>query len=306
LSSAHVLFPRPSAAALQSMLQAGFLPRQQEQYHFLNVAGQDGARPYRSFEDFLGHMRAHRRSSIRRERRELREAGIVVRTFRGLLPRDGNADPRTPHFTEADLDAVFALYVGTSLRYTGDAPYLNQRFFRLCAERLGDRLELVLAHDRDGVLIGGAWNLRGDRRLYGRYWGQHQEQTPGQKSIPFLHFEVCYYHSIERVIDAGLDAFEPGHGGEHKLARGFTPVLTYSAHYLRHAFMRRTIGAFLRFEAPHVLQSLRAAQERCPLRPVSAKSSPASPQEASPQEASPQEALTDDPPVDSKGSSTGE
>ena len=303
LSSAHVLFPRgagfrhgphlpeaqtqtqPEAQpetqpgpALETdvMAAAGFVLRRQEQYHFLNEG-------YRDFEGFLARMSAHRRSTIRRERRALREAGITVRTHRGLAPTpeapgdapapDGGqpvpaaapaaAPDAAPEaalpFTRAELDQVFDLYVGTSQRYTGEAPFLNRAFFHLCADRLGDRLELVLARDRDGRLVGGAFNLRGDRRVFGRYWG-------AAEPIPFLHFEVCFYHPVERTIREGLDAFEPGHGGEQKLVRGFTPVYTYSAHYLRDARLRRAITAFLRYEEPLVEKSLAQAATRCPIR----------------------------------------
>lgn len=264
-SSAHVLFPRFDEPALSAMAAAGFLLRQQEQYHFLNFNSQAG-RPYRDFDDFLAQMRSHRRTAIRRERRALGDAGITVRTYRGLGPgRSPGALAATPGFTPQELGEMFELYAGTSLRYTGTLPYLNRRFFELCAERLGDRLELVLAHDRDGVLVGGAWNLRGDRRLYGRHWGQRTDAN-GSPEVPFLHFEVCYYHSIERCIDEKLEAFEPGHGGEHKLIRGFTPILTHSAHYLREAKLRLPIAAFLAHEAPLVEASLREAAARCPLR----------------------------------------
>lgn len=273
LSSVHILFPRPHPRVLEAIAGAGFLPRQQEQYHFRNEG-------YRSFDDFLGRMRGNRRSAIRRERRALREAGVTVRTHAGL-----KCPERPDGFTLDELDAMFDLYLSTSLRYTGAPPYLNRRFFHLCAERLGRRLELVLARDREGTLVGGAWNLRGDRRLFGRYWGQLDERArdadperdpetgrPLEKPpIPFLHFEVCYYHSIERCIAEGLDVFEPGHGGEHKLARGFTPVLTHSAHHLRDVRLRLPIGRFLSYESPQVLASLEAALERCPLTPRSAR-----------------------------------
>ena len=274
LSSAHVLFPRgpgfagppggataPEAVALPPettvMPAGGFLLRQQEQYHFLN----DG---YRTFDDYLDRLRSHRRSGIRRERRELAAAGITVRTHRGL-----HAGPVTASldrgFTAAELDRVFDMYFETSQRYTGGPPFLNRRFFQLCAERLGDRLELVLARDRTGLVIGGAWNLRGDRRLYGRYWGRSAD-AENAEPVPFLHFEVCFYHSIERCIAAGLAAFEPGHGGDQKLVRGFTPSYTYSAHYLADARLRAPIEAFLQYETPLVEDSIRAATLRSNLR----------------------------------------
>ena len=248
LSSAHLLFLR--RAELDEAAELGFLPRQQEQYHFVN----DG---YRDFADFLARMSAHRRSSIRRERRALATAGVTVRTHRGPRSAENPAG-----FTPEELDRVFEMYVSTSVRYTGEAPYLNRAFFHLCAARPGlrERLELVIARGADGRILGGAWNLRGDRRLLGRYWGEAEH-------VPFLHFEVCFYHSIERCIAEGLALFEPGHGGEQKLVRGFTPTRVYSAHYLREPRLRRPITAFLQMEAPLAEQSLREATERCPLRP---------------------------------------
>lgn len=255
LSSVHVLFPRPDEALLSPIESSGFLPRQQEQYHFRNQSTTHDGR-YTSFDDFLSELRSHRRHSIRRERRALVDEGYRLTTHRGL---EGPSRPQG--FTRDDLDRMFDLYDGTSHRYTGMAPYLNRRFFHLCAERLGDRLELVLARDAAGTLVAGAWNLRGDRRLFGRYWGMRDGDR-----IPFLHFETCYYHSVERCIVEGFDAFEPGHGGEHKLVRGFTPVLTHSAHFLRDARLRRPIATYLGREKPAVLASLEAARLRNSLK----------------------------------------
>jgi predicted N-acyltransferase len=282
LSSAHVLFPRgprPGAGPESGsqpeletaiLAEAGFTLRRQEQYHFLNEG-------YRDFEDFLLRMDGHRRSTIRRERRALREAGITVTTCRGLAPAGAppgapdHLDGKPPRFTRSDVDQVFAMYEDTSRRHIGEPPFLSRAFFQLCAERLGDRLELVLARDREGAIVGGALNLCGQRRGFGRFWGASQR-------IRFLHFEVCYYHPVERTIREGLEAFEPGHGGEQKLLRGFTPVYTYSAHYLRDLRLRRPIEAFLRHEAPLVDASVQAAMQRCPLRfgalPVSAATGP--------------------------------
>lgn len=255
LSSAHLLFPR--AEEVQLGPAAGFARRAQEQYHFLNEG-------YRTFEDYLMRLRPGRRHAIRRERRHLQAAGITVTTHRG---RRGPACP--DGFRDEDLDLMFAMYEGTSLRYTGTPPYLNRRFFHLCAERLGDRLELVLArarrgadagHDGQGRVLAGAFNLRGDRRLYGRHWGEAEH-------VPFLHFEVCFYHSIERCINEGLTAFEPGHGGDQKLLRGFQPVHTYSAHFLRDPRLKDPIEHYLLREVPFVAESMAAAWQRCPLLP---------------------------------------
>lgn len=270
LSSAHVLFPRgpgfiaPAHAQLlggelgeetAAMAPVGFVMRRQEQYHFQNLG-------YQSFDDFLLSLRSHRRTSIRRERRALVDAGISVRTYCGLQQEGASAisERGEPRFSRKDLEQVHALYVGTSLRYTGEKPFLSSQFFQLCADRLGDRLELVLAHNRDGQLLAGAWNLRGDTRLYGRYWGEAEH-------VPFLHFEVCLYQSIERCIKLGLRAFEPGHGGEQKLVRGFTPVSTYSSHFFVETKLHRSLASFLKHEAVYVDQSIDEAAARSSLHP---------------------------------------
>lgn len=257
ISSAHVLFP--GADQFDLCAEAGYARRAQEQYHFLNPG-------YRDFDAFLADLTAHRRSTIRRERRALREAGITVTTRAGLRApspggpgTDPGMGPAQDGFTLEELDQVFDMYVDTSVRYTGGPPYLNRRFFHLCAERLGSRLELVLARDRGGSLVGGAFNLRADRRLYGRYWGQ-------ARHVPFLHFEVCFYHAIERCIAQGLAAFEPGHGGEQKLLRGFQPMPTYSAHHLRERRLRGRIEHYLLLEAPYVEASMAEARRRCPIK----------------------------------------
>lgn len=257
LSSAHLHFQRDAESA--ACRAAGFALRRQEQYHFLNPG-------YRSFDDFLSHLRPHRRNTIRRERRALLDAGVRVRTARGLRDGDGGGGGSGDGggaggggFSRQELDAVFDMYVATSLRYTGEPPFLSRPMFHLLADRLGDRLELVLAEDQAGTLLAGAVNLRGDTRLLGRYWGYAQ-------NVPFLHFEVCFYHSIERCIRDGLLAFEPGHGGDQKLLRGFQPVYTYSAHHFVDPRFDQTIQWYVQREAPLVEESLRLAQRRCPVR----------------------------------------
>lgn len=275
LGSAHVLFPRGGGfrqltdesddrSQLDVLPDEGFWPRRQTQYHFHN-------RGYRSFADFLSDLRSHRRNTIRRERRQLSEAGITVRTFSGLDEVCGAPDhPDMPRFDRRQLDQMFDMYVDTSTRYTGENPYLQRAFFQLCAERLGDRLELVLAHNRDGQLLAGAWNLRGDSRRYGRYWGERQ-------SVPFLHFEVCFYHPIERCISDGYLAFEPGHGGDQKLLRGFRPSFTYSGHWFALPSLHRVIGQYLKKEAGFI-DSVRGFElQRCPLREPELDAEPAEP-----------------------------
>lgn len=266
-SSAHLLFPRGPgyrddvASSLGSQLDvlasATFWPRRQTQYHFHNPG-------YRSFADFLAELRSHRRNTIRRERRQLAEAGITVDTYCGWTPdaeahKASIATPSPRRFTTAELDQLHDLYVGTSLRYTGEEPYLSRAFFHLCAQRLGDRLELVLARNRDGQLLAGAWNLRGDTRRYGRYWGEAEH-------VPFLHFEVCFYHPIERCIADGYRAFEPGHGGDQKLLRGFRPTFTYSAHWFAQPALHQIVGKYLQKESSFVDAVRGFENQRCPLK----------------------------------------
>lgn len=260
VTSLHALFPR--ADELPALRAAGLLARRQEQYHFIN-------RGYRAFDDFLADLRHNRRRTIRKERQALLQAGITVRTHRGLRGHAPAGDP-DDNFTSAELDQVHAMYEGTSRRYTGEPPYLSRDHFQRCARALGDRLELVLARDRQGQLLAGAFNLRGDTRLFGRHWGEAVH-------VPGLHFEVCLYHGIERCITLGLAAFEPGHGGDQKLLRGFAPVYTYSAHGVYDRRLQAPVARYLSLEAPLVDAALAAAQARCPLKALPNPEDPADP-----------------------------
>ena len=145
------------------------------------------------------------------------------------------------HLTGAEIgarewDAFWTFYQDTGSRKWGQ-PYLTRDFFPLLGTVLGDRVLLILA-ERDGVPIAGALNLIGEQALYGRYWGCTQD-------VPFLHFELCYYQAIDAAIARGLATVEAGAQGEHKLARGYVPVPTWSAHYLPDAGFRRAVADFL-------------------------------------------------------------
>ncbi len=203
LSSAHVLFsPEGEARALS---EAGLLHRASVQFHFKN-------RGYATFEDFLKTLPSKRRTQLRREMRAPTEQGIHIETLR--------ADGMSP----ALADTAFDLYKTTIDKMYWGRQYLNRSFFEAVMGSMKDRVELVAAKDDRGKIIAGAFNLRGDDTLYGRYWGTFVD-------VPFLHFNVCFYHSIERCIADGLSTFEPGAGGEHKLARGFDPTITHSVHF---------------------------------------------------------------------------
>ncbi len=214
LSSAHATFVDADQVPLFEA--AGWLIRQGTQFHWAN----DG---YAGFDDFLAALASRKRKAIRKERAAAVE-GLTIRHLTG-----DQIEPR--HW-----DAFWQFYQDTGSRKWGK-PYLTRAFFPLLGRMLGDRVLLILA-ERDGVPIAGALNLIGDDALYGRYWGATEE-------VPFLHFELCYYQAIDAAIARGLARVEAGAQGEHKLARGYVPVPTWSAHYIPDANFRRAIADFL-------------------------------------------------------------
>ncbi len=207
LSSAHVNFhdAASEAAFAAEPEDAGWMLREDLQYHWRNDAG------WRDFEAFLGAMDHRHRKNIRQERRKVRDAGIVVRVVHGDEASDD------------DLAAMHGFYLATFADY-GNSPALTLEFLHHLAEAMPRQLVLMLA-ERDGRAIAGALCLRGGDTLYGRYWGA-SERHPG------LHFETCYYQGIDYCLREGLRVFEPGAQGEHKIARGFLPVLTHSRHHV--------------------------------------------------------------------------
>ena len=217
MSSAHITFLDDGGAAEAD--RRGWLIRHGIQYHWFN-------RGYRSFEDFLGALSSRKRKSIRKERSAARD-GLEFRQLRGA------------EIKPADWNSMWAFYQDTGSRKWG-RPYLTRRVFDLAAERLGDRLLLFLA-DRHGMPIAGALNVIGPDALYGRYWGTVDE-------VPCLHFELCYYQAIEWAIDHGLAEVQAGAQGEHKLARGYEPVITRSAHFIPNPSFRNAVGEFLQAE----------------------------------------------------------
>lgn len=223
LSSAHATFV--AAEQLPLFEAAGWLIRTDRQFHWTN-------RGYGSFDDFLGALSSRKRKTIRKER-EAAQAGL---TFVDLA---GEA------ISPQAWDAFWDFYQDTGARKWG-TPYLTRKAFPLLSERLGDKVVLMLAL-RGGVPIAGALNLVGADTLYGRYWGAVEE-------VPFLHFELCYYRAIDFAIAHGLTHVEAGAQGEHKLARGYEPTPTYSAHFIPDPNFRRAVADYLEAE--------RAAVER--------------------------------------------
>jgi predicted N-acyltransferase len=235
LSSAHATFIAPEQLPLFE--SAGWLIRAGTQYHWQNEG-------YGSFDDFLGALASRKRKAIRKER----AAAVEGMTIRHVTGRD---------ISEADWDAFWVFYQDTGSRKWG-RPYLTRAFFSLLGERMADRVLLILA-ERDGRPIAGALNLIGAETLYGRYWGCVED-------VPFLHFELCYYQAIDAAITLGLKTVEAGAQGEHKLARGYIPVPTWSAHYIPDAGFRRAVAQFLTREREAVATEREWQEEMTPFR----------------------------------------
>jgi predicted N-acyltransferase len=222
LSSAHVTFlTEPEWRALG---ERGFLLRNDQQFHWENPG-------YASFEGFLTALASRKRKTIRRERKEALEPGIEVAWLTGS------------DLTEAVWDAFFAFYMDTGSRKWG-RPYLTREFFSIVGEKMRDRILLVMAK-RAGRWIAGAINFLGFDAIYGRNWGAIEHH-------PFLHFELCYYQAIEYAIAHRLARVEAGAQGEHKLARGYLPKTTYSAHFIANPGLRRAVAEYLARERAYV------------------------------------------------------
>ena len=235
-SSIHVTFT--TAEDQRALTDAGFLPRSGEQFHFLN-------RGYRDFDDFLGQLASRKRKAIRRERKEALAAGIEVELLTGAA------------ITQAHWDAFFAFYMETGSRKWG-RPYLTRAFFFHIGAAMADRILLVMAR-RAGRYIAGAINFIGDDALYGRNWGAIEHH-------PFLHFELCYYRAVDFAIARGLKRVEAGAQGEHKLARGYEPVATFSAHEFADPRLSRAVADYLEHERAHIAREIEALGQYTPFR----------------------------------------
>jgi uncharacterized protein len=235
LSSAHVNFIAPAQLALFE--SAGWLVRQGTQFHWSNNG-------YTTFDDFLDALASRKRKAIRKERATAVE-GLEILHLSGAA------------ITEEHWDAFFRFYQDTGNRKWG-RPYLTRAFFSEIGQTMADRLLLILAL-RDGHPIAGALNMIGADTLYGRYWGATED-------VPFLHFELCYYQAIDAAIARGLQTVEAGAQGEHKLARGYVPVATWSAHYIPNPSFRDAISDFLMRERRAVERSQEFLGEMAPFK----------------------------------------
>lgn len=236
LSSTHILFPpEAQARALQS---AGFMLRTGVQFHWLN-------RGYRDFEDFISTLDRKKRKNIHAERRKVNEAGIRFKHIPGSVATE--ADWR---FFKRCYDRTYAAHYST--------PYLNLDFFLRLGTTMPQHVLLVMA-ERDGKRIASSLLMHDERTLYGRYWG-------AVESVPCLHFETAYYQPLEFCINHKIACFEGGAQGEHKMARGFLPQKTWSAHWLAHPAFADAIDRHLRQEAGQIDAYIDELDERNPFK----------------------------------------
>ena len=219
ISSVHVNFCLPDEQ--EALEEVGFLPRVGLQFHWQN-------RGFSSFDDYLASFRSDRRNKIKRERREMAQQGISIRAVQG--------DELTPSHART----MFRLYKGHVDNLYYGRQYLTREFFDAVLNRFAQHLCLIFA-ERDGRIIAGTFNVRGDHVLYGRYWGAFEER-------PFLHFNVCYYSAIEHCIRSGWDRFEAGAGGSFKQLRGLDPEPTASMHFMVDQKFAQAVARYLKQE----------------------------------------------------------
>jgi predicted N-acyltransferase len=236
VSSLHFTFMQESEWRLAGEL--GYLRRMDQQFHWHNPG-------YASFEEFLGDLSSKKRKNLRRERREALAHGVEIEWVTGS------------DLSEAHWDAFYRFYVDTGNRKWG-SPYLTRQFFSQVGETLADHILLVLCR-REGRYIAGALNFIGGETLFGRNWGCLEHH-------PFLHFETCYYQAIDFAIDRGLKKVEAGAQGGHKVARGYLPQATYSAHWISDAGFRDAVRRYLEDERRYVAEDIDDTERRSPFK----------------------------------------
>ncbi len=235
-SSVHILFP--TAREVECFADAGLLIRKDCQFHWHN-------RGYSQFDDFLGELQSAKRKKLRRERRRVAEAGIEFRILQG------------DELDSATWEQIMPLYANSFWR-RGRKPYLNQQFFETISRTLPEQIVVILAMHA-GEAIATAICFRSADTLYGRYWGSSGRYHS-------LHFETCYYQGIDYCIANGLKTFEPGTQGEHKIARGFVPTETWSAHWLSHPQFNAAIDDYLDRERSYIDAYMDAVSDHVPYR----------------------------------------
>lgn len=235
MSGAHLTFLTDEDRAATQ--EAGFLQREDRQFHFIN-------RGYADFDDFLNSLASRKRKNIRKERAAAQD-GVSIQRLRG-------DDLRDEHW-----DFFYRCYLDTGMRKWG-RPYLTRAFFDAMQQTMREDILLIIA-EMDGTPIAAALNFIGSEALYGRNWGALTHK-------PFLHFELCYYQAIEAGLELGVGRVEAGAQGEHKLARGYEPVTTHSAHYLTHPGLRDAVESYLARERNAVSHEVKILDALTPFR----------------------------------------
>ena len=238
LSSVHINFLPESEA---QELPDHWLKRCDVQFHWRNNSG------WRNFDDFLAALTHKKRKNILQERHHVARAGVTLRCVPG---REASDD---------DISAIYGFYCSTQLE-KGNHPALTLEFFRHLNKTMPESVVIFLA-EKNGQMIAGAYCLRSDTTLFGRYWG-------ATENVPGLHFETCYYQGIEYCLREGLVCFEPGAQGEHKIARGFMPVITHSRHFMTEPVFADALRAWCDEERRHILQYRDQVLEHSPYRHV--------------------------------------
>jgi predicted N-acyltransferase len=236
LSSLHLTFvPEHEVTDYEN---ADLLIRNDQQFHWFNKG-------YQCFDDFLATLSSRKRKQIKKERRGAVEADIKIDQISGK------------DITETHWNAFFEFYIDTGSRKWGQ-PYLNRAFFSKIGEKMADKIVLIMC-SRDDRYIAGALNFVGADTIYGRHWGCIEDH-------PFLHFEACYYQAIDYAIANNLKCVEAGAQGPHKIARGYEPVKTYSAHWLRDEGFHKAVEDFLKIEGREVDAHINYLSERTPFK----------------------------------------
>jgi len=241
ISGWHLLFARQSPPQVD---ECPLLKRSDVQFHWRN-------RGYRQFDDFLATLKSGRRKNVRRERNSLDRLGVQIERKTG------------EYITNPEWDHFYQCYCHTNLKRSGHDGYLNREFFDIMRRHMPEQLMLVTAR-LDQKSVASALFLFDGECLYGRYWG-------AMEPVPNLHFECCFYQGIEFCIERDISRFDPGTQGEHKLLRGFEPVLTHSWHWIADARFRHAIRQSLSQEQDAVADYARQVAGFLPFRQGSSK-----------------------------------
>lgn len=237
LSSWHILFP--DQAVSTQLADNGMATRRAVHFQWIN-------NHYASFDGFLDDCSSRHRKNIRKERERICAQGITLQRIEGIF------------ITDEHWQRFYYFYQRTYAKYNGHGGYLSPEFFYALGREIPENLMMVVAK-KNGQIIAAALNLKASKTLYGRYWGCDEEQD-------FLHFEVCYYQGIDYCIEQGLERFDPGVQGEHKIQRGFQPVFTYSNHWIVDSRFSNAIRQFIQAEDEHILLYKTEAEKLLPFK----------------------------------------